>query len=60
MNYDNDDKEKHFKNLINIFGKDEIEDIRKNTGMMFVDMEFDLSDIMLNNSFGLLSTWIYE
>lgn len=60
LNYDDDDKEKHFKNLINIFGKDEIEDIRKNTGMMFVDMEFDLSDIMLNNSFGILSTLIYE
>lgn len=60
LNYDDDDKEKHFKNLINIFGKDEIEDIRKNTGMMFVDMEFDLSDIMLNNSFGLLSALIYE
>ncbi len=50
LNYDNDEKEKHAKNLINIFGKEEFEEIKRKTGMMFLDINYDLTSFLHNNS----------
>lgn len=50
LNYDNDEKERHVKNLINIFGKEEFEEIKRKTGMMFLDINYDLTSFLHNNS----------
>lgn len=50
LNYDNDEKEKHAKNLINIFGKEEFEEIKREKGMVFLDINYDLTSFFNDNS----------